>query len=76
MRATLYMASLVAIQHNPVIIAFYQRLLSAGKPKKVALMACAHQLLGILNALVTQGQSWRDPKDAETAQTTTPATRG
>lgn len=37
-RSALYMAVLVAVQHNPVIIRFYQRLLSAGKPKKVALM--------------------------------------
>ena len=75
-RSTLYMAALVAIQHNPVIIAFYQRLLSAGKPKKVALIACAHKLLGILNALVTKGQSWRDSNDTEPTQTATPATRG
>lgn len=73
-RSSLYMAALVSIQHNPVIIAFYHRLLSAGKPKKVALIACAHKLLGILNALVTKGQAWREPEDSDPAQTATPAT--
>lgn len=66
-RSALYMAALVAVQHNPVIAAFYQRLLQAGKPKKVALIACAHKLLGILNALITQQQSWRNPAEASPA---------
>lgn len=59
-RSVLYMAALVAVQHNPVICAFYQRLLQAGKAKKVALIACAHKLLGILNALVKQQVPWSD----------------
>jgi transposase len=58
-RSVLYMGALVAIQHNPVIAAFYQRLLAAGKTKKVALIACAHKLLGILHALVKNQQCWQ-----------------
>jgi transposase len=64
-RSTLYMSALVAIQHNQVIATFYQRLLQAGKAKKVALIACAHKLLGILNALLKQQQPWRSPPSAE-----------
>ena len=45
------MAALVAIRHNPVIHAFYERLLAAGKPKKVAIVACMRKLLTILNAI-------------------------
>lgn len=59
-RAALYMAALVASQHNPVIKAFYQRLLAAGKPKKLALTACMRKLLIILNAIVRSGRPW-DP---------------
>ena len=66
-RSALYMAALVAVQHNPVIAAFYGRLLERGKAKKVALIACAHKLLGILNAIVTRQQVWQHPL------TTTPA---
>jgi transposase len=50
-----YMATLVATRCHPVIAAFYQRLLTAGKPKKVALTACMHQLLLILNAMLRTG---------------------
>jgi transposase len=50
-RTTLYMAALAATRHNPVIRGFYQRLLHAGKPKKVALVACMRKLLTILNAI-------------------------
>jgi transposase len=50
-RKVLYMATLVATRHNPVIQAFYQRLVAAGKPKKVALVACMRKLLTILNAI-------------------------
>jgi len=66
-RSMLYMAALVAVQHNPVISTFYQRLLQAGKAKKVALIACAHKLLGILNALLKRQQAWSDPTLAESA---------
>jgi transposase len=61
-RAALYMATLVASRHNPVIRAFYQRLLRAGKAKKVALTACMHKLLLILNAMVRAGTPWRRPE--------------
>jgi transposase len=50
-RGALYMATLVATRHNPVIRAFYQRLLATHKPKKLALTACMHKLLMILNAM-------------------------
>lgn len=58
-RTALYMAALVATKWNPVIRAFYQRLLTAGKAKKVALVACMHKLLNILNAMVKQKTPWR-----------------
>ncbi len=57
-RAVLYMAALVASRRNPVIKLYYQRLLAAGKPKKVALVACMHKLLIILNALLHHQQPW------------------
>lgn len=50
-RRTLYMATLVAARHNPIIKAHYQRLVTAGKYKKVALVACMRKLLTILNAM-------------------------
>jgi len=56
-RAVLYMAALAASRHNPEIKPFYQRLLAAGKPKKVALTACMRKLLIRLNAIVREGQS-------------------
>jgi transposase len=58
-RAALYMAALVASRHNPVISTFYQRLLSAGKAKKVALTACMRKLLVILNAMLKHRCPWR-----------------
>ena len=58
-RAVLYMAALVATRFNPVIRAFYQRLLAAGKPKKVALTACMHKLLTILNAMLKHHSAWQ-----------------
>ena len=61
MRAALYMSTLVAVKHNPVLRAFYDRLLAAGKPKKVALTACMHKLVLILNALLRQGVAWQPP---------------
>jgi transposase len=47
----LYMGALVATRCNPTVKVFYERLLAAGKPKKVALVACMRKLLVILNAL-------------------------
>lgn len=60
-RAALDMAALVASRHNPVIRAFFARLLAAGKPKKVALTACIHKLLLILNAILAQRTPWQPP---------------
>jgi transposase len=57
-RSTLHMAMLSAVRYNPVLKAFYQRLIAAGKPKKVALVACSHKLLRILNAMARSGQPW------------------
>jgi transposase len=60
-RAALYMSTLVAVKHNPVLRRFYERLLAAGKPKKLALVACMHKLLLILNALLRQRTPWQPP---------------
>jgi transposase len=57
-RHVLYMAALVASRYNPVIKVFYDRLVAAGKPKKVALVACMRKLLTILNAMVKAGKPW------------------
>jgi transposase len=57
-RAVLYMAALVATKRNAVIRAFYLRLLAAGKPKKLALVACMRKLLTILNVMVRTAQLW------------------
>jgi transposase len=59
-RSTLHMAMLSAVRFNPVIKAFYRRLIAAGKPKKVALVACAHKMLRILNAMARTGQPWNE----------------
>ena len=58
-RAALYMAALVASRCNPVLRAFYQRLLQAGKPKKLALTAVMRKLLTILNAMVRDNKRWQ-----------------
>ena len=57
-RSVLYMATLSAIRHNPVIKEFYQRLVDKGKLKKVALTACMRKLLVIINTMVKTGQDW------------------
>ena len=57
-RAVLYMGALVASRHNPAIRDFYQRLLAAGKPKKVALVASMRKLLVILNGMLKHGSPW------------------
>ena len=59
-RAVLYMGALVGSRHNPVIRDFYQNLLAAGKPKKVALVACMRKLLVILNAILKHRSPWGD----------------
>jgi transposase len=58
-RNALYMATLSASQHNPIIQVHYQRLLAAGKQKKVALIACMRKLLTILNAMLRTRTSWQ-----------------
>ena len=57
-RAALYMAALVVTRFNPVIANFYHRLLASGKAKKVALIACMHKLLVILNAMIKHRTTW------------------
>lgn len=59
-RTVLYMATIVAITHNPGIKEFYERLTKAGKPPKVAITACAHKLLIILNAKVRDHRIGRE----------------
>lgn len=57
-RSALYMATLSAMRYNPVIAPYYQRLIAAGKPKKVAMVACMRKLLTILNAMLRDNASW------------------
>lgn len=59
-RRTLYMATLVAVHHNPVFKLFYERLLAAGKLKKVALVAAMRKMLTVLNAIAKSGKRWDD----------------
>ncbi len=58
-RAALYMATLVAIQHNPVFAAFSQKLRAAGKPPKVAITACMRKLIVTLNAILRDSTPWK-----------------
>ncbi len=60
-REALYMGALIASRFNPAIKEFYERLLGAGKPKKVALVACMRKLLTILNAVMRERTPWRCP---------------
>lgn len=60
-RRVLYMATLVATRFNSRIKTFYQRLLSEGKPKKLALTAAMRKLLTILNTLIKTDQLWKEP---------------
>lgn len=64
MRSALYMATLVASRHNPMIRAFYQRLVAAGKAKKLALTAAMRKLLVILNAMLRDGTPWQPEHSA------------
>ncbi len=64
-RRVLYMAVLTAIRYNPVVRRLYERLVAAGKPTKVALVACMRKLLVILNAMLHSGSRWApDPMPA------------
>ena len=58
-RGALYMAALVGSRFNPTIAAYYQRLLAAGKSKKLALTACMRKLLVILNAILRDRRTWQ-----------------
>lgn len=58
-RAALFMGAMVAKRHNPILKAFFDRLLAAGKPKMVALIAVARKLLTILNALIRDRRTWK-----------------
>ena len=58
-RNALYMAAVVGSRHNPILRAFYTRLRERGKPPEVALIACAHKLLTILNSMARTGEPWR-----------------
>jgi transposase len=59
-RSLLFMGAMVGIRYNPVLKAFRDRLVAAGKPKIVALIATARKLLTILNAILRSGQPWRE----------------
>ena len=61
-RTVLYMAMMSAMQSNPVFKATYQRLLAAGKPKKVAIIACIRKMIVILNSMLRDGVMWEAPK--------------
>lgn len=58
-RAALYMSTLSAVRYNPVLRAFWTRLREQGKPPKVALVACMHKLLTILNAMLKHRTPWQ-----------------
>jgi transposase len=58
-RAVLFMGALVAVRFNPVLKAFYDRLISQGKAKKVAITACMHKLLRVLNAIARDQKPWK-----------------
>ena len=60
-RTVLYMAMMSAIQCNPVFEQTYQRLLAAGKPKKVAIIACIRKMIVILNSMLRDGAMWEAP---------------
>jgi transposase len=60
-RAALFMATVVAVRHNPVLKHFYARLRAAGKPAKLALTASMRKLLTILNAMARTNTRWQAP---------------
>jgi transposase len=68
-RAVLYMATLSAIRHNPVIQIFHSRLIAAGKLPKVAIVACISKLLTILNAMLRDQASWNALKNDQSPKT-------
>ncbi len=72
-RQVLYMSTLVAVHHNPVLKAAYAQLLARGKAKKVALVACMRKLLTMLNAMLKQGKPWQ-PQSVQIAEKMASAT--
>jgi transposase len=68
-RAVVYMAAMVAVKHNPAIRAFHGRLIAAGKPKKVAIVACMRKLLTILNAMLRDQRLWDSAKHVQNPNT-------
>jgi len=62
-RTVMFMGMMSAMQCNPVFKVTYQRLVAAGKPKKVAIIACLRKMVVMLNAMVRDGQYW-NPKSA------------
>jgi transposase len=60
LRKALHMPMLVAVQHNPCLREFYQRLLKNGKPKMLALTAAARKLLTILNSIIQRQEAWKN----------------
>jgi transposase len=67
-RAVVFRAAIVAIRHNAVMRAFYERLLAAGKPKKVAIVAAMRKLLTILNAMLRDQRLWDATRHLNIAQ--------
>jgi len=63
-RAVLFMGAITAARHNATLKAFHQRLIDAGKPKLVAIVAVARKLLTILNAIIRSGQAWKSEVQA------------
>jgi transposase len=68
-RAVAYMAAVVAMKHNPAIRDFHSRLIAAGKPKKVAIVACMRKLLTILNAMLRDQKLWDPAKHVHNPNT-------
>jgi transposase len=58
-RTALFMGALTARRHNPVLKAFFDRLISAGKPRMLAIIAVARKLLTILNAVLRDNRPWQ-----------------
>ena len=67
-RSVVYMATMSAINYNPVIKVFHSRLIAAGKPKKVAIVACMRKLLTILNAILRDQTPWDPRKHVQTPE--------
>lgn len=55
------MATLVGVRHNPSLMSTHRRLVAAGKPEMVALVACCRKLLVILNTMLKNNEPWRAP---------------